>query len=323
MVKPLPRTTIASDFGRHAAAGLAAAQPYLSSRFIYDERGSRLFQEIMRLGEYYLTRAEYTTLEREAGAIAEALAAGGRPVDLIELGAGDGTKTKLLLAELLRRGTPLRYRPIDISGEILGVLGADLRTRFPALDFAPLVGTYLEALAALPPDTARKRVVLFLGSNLGNFPLAEAGDFLGAVTGGLAPADQLFLGVDLRKDPRRILRAYDDRGGVTARFNLNLLHRLRGELGAELDVGGWGFYPTYNPETGEVRSYLYPLGEQRIRIPTLGLDRVFGPHEAIHTEISRKYSPGELEALATACACATEATWLADEGFANVLWTRE
>ena len=303
-------------------AGLAAPQAYLSSRFIYDERGSRLFQQIMALEEYYLTRAEYATLQRAAGDIAEAFASGDRPVDLIELGAGDGTKTKLLLSELLRRGTRFRYRPIDISGDILGVLGADLRATHPALAFAPIVGTYLEALAALPPDPARKRVVLFLGSNLGNFSLSEAGDFLGAITRTLSAGDQLFLGVDLRKDPRRILRAYDDASGVTARFNLNLLHRLRGELGARLDVDGWGFYPIYNPETGEVRSYLYPRGEQPIRIPLLGIDRVFGEHEAIHTEISRKYSLGELAALAEACGCETTGEWVAEEGFVDVLWER-
>ena len=311
-----------SPFAQHVAASLTAPQAHLSSRFIYDERGSRLFQDIMALDAYYLTRAEYATLQREAGPIAAAFADDGRPIDLIELGAGDGTKTKLLLAELLRSGRDFRYRPIDISADILATLGADLRTHYPTLDFAPLTGTYLEALRELDPDPARRRVVLFLGSNLGNFSLAEAGGFLAATTATLAPADLLFLGVDLRKAPRRILAAYDDEAGVTAAFNLNLLHRLRRELNAELDIDAWGFYPTYNPETGEVRSYLYPTSEQRIRIPALGIDRVFGTHETIHTEVSRKYSLSELDELAGAAGCVPVHRWLAEEGFADILWQR-
>ena len=197
------------------------------------------------------------------------------------------------------------------------MLGEDLTDTLPSLDFAPLVGTYLEALATLPVDATRRRVVLFLGSNLGNFPLAEAGEFLRDITSNLSSGDGLLIGVDLRKDPRRILGAYDDEHGVTARFNLNLLHRLRDELGAELDVEAWRFYPTYDPATGEVRSYLYPTGPQRICIPSLGIDRVFDTHEAIHTEISRKYSLEELADLAEAAGCTPSAEWLAPEGFAR------
>ena len=301
---------------------LTAPQAHLSSRFIYDERGSRLFQDIMALDAYYLTRAEYGTLEREAGAIAAALTDDGGPLDLIELGAGDGTKTKLLLAELLGAGAGFRYRPIDISADILATLGADLHAHYPALDFAPVTGTYLEALRELPTDPSRRRAVLFLGSNLGNFSLDDAADFVAAIAATLAPGDLFLLGVDLRKDPRRILAAYDDDAGVTAAFNLNLLHRLRRELGAELDIDAWDFYPTYNPETGEVRSYLYPTSEQRVRIPRLDIDRVFGTHETIHTEVSRKYSLGELDALAEAAGCVPADRWLSEEGFADVLWRR-
>ena len=312
-----------SDFAQHVASGLRAAQPYLSSRFIYDDRGSRIFQQIMALDEYYLTRTEYGILQKYAGAIVDAFLDGARSLDLIELGAGDGKKTKLLLAELTRRGADFRYRPVDISADILAELGSDLRDQFPRLQFSPLVGTYVEAIAALAPDPTRKQVVLFLGSNLGNFSLTEAGAFTSALTAPLDPGDQLFIGVDLRKNPHQILRAYNDDSGVTAAFNLNLLHRLRDEVGAVLDIHGWSFYPSYDPETGELRSYLCPQGVQRIEIPALGIDRSFAPHEVIHTEISRKYSLEELAVLAKAAGTRPTGSWSDDRRwFVDELWTK-
>lgn len=312
-----------TPFAQHVAAGLAAPQAFLSSRFIYDERGSRLFQEIMALEEYYLTRCETEVFERYAAAIASAFVEGGRPLEIVELGAGDGSKTRLLIAALRSVGADFVYRPVDISGDILRELSTSMRAAFPGLIVEPLQGSYDEVLASLRPIGDVRRVVLFLGSNVGNFPLSDAEVFLARVTVGFSESDQLLLGVDLRKDPRVILRAYDDAAGVTARFNLNLLHRLRNELDAEVEVGAWDFYPTYNPETGEVRSYLYPTSAQRVRIPRLGIDRLFGTHETIHTEISRKYSREELAALAEACGCRVRETWTDSGGrFADVLWER-
>ncbi len=298
------------EFARHVREGLAAPQAYLSSRFIYDERGSRLFQRIMALESYYLTRAEFEIFGAHAPEIARAFASGGKHVELIELGAGDGTKTKLLLGALRSLGADFTYRPVDISADILGVLRDDLHDTLPGLRVEPLVGSYLDALGTLDADAAVKRVVLFLGSNIGNFDFAGAGAFVGRLGTRLAPGDQLFIGVDLRKDPRQILAAYDDDHNVTAAFNLNLLHRLRNEFDAELELKHWGFYPTYNPESGEVRSYLYPIGgPQRIRIPALGIDRTFGTHEVIHTEVSRKYSPAELQVLAKAASAQIVQEW--------------
>lgn len=291
-------STPPTPFAAHVAEGLAAEQAYLSSRFIYDERGSRLFQRIMGLDEYYLTGCEYDVLAREASRLVEAFAAGGRDFELIELGAGDGTKTKLLLREALRQKRTFAYRPVDISPEILRVLETDLRAELPKLPVVPIAATYFDALDGLAEAAGDvRRVVLFLGSNVGNFDLSEARAFCERVFAALSPGDLFVMGVDLRKDPRTILRAYDDAAGVTAEFNLNLLHRANRELGADFDVGQWGFYPLYNPETGEVRSYLYPRTDQRVRIPSCGIDRVFDVGAAVHTEVSRKYSRAELQAL--------------------------
>ena len=325
-----------TDFARHVAEGLAAPQAYLSSRFIYDERGSALFREIMALDEYYLTRAETEILTREAGALVRLFGGDGgrRPVEIVELGAGDGSKTELLLREGLRQNVPLTYRPVDISGDILRVLTGRLADRLPALRVDPIEATYDAALARLRASATRvetasgadpagvpRRVVLFLGSNIGNFDYAAARAFCAGILGALRPGDLFVMGVDLRKDPRRILRAYDDARGVTARFNLNLLHRVNRELGGAIDVAQWGFYPLYNPESGEVRSYLYPRSEQRVTLPELGVDRAFAPGEVIHTEVSRKYLPRELAALAAASGGRVVADLRDARGdFADVVW---
>ena len=290
----------ATPFAVHVAEGLSAPRAYLSSRFIYDRRGSQLFQRIMRLDEYYLTRAEYEILSREAASLIALFSAGERPFELIEFGAGDGTKTKLLLRAGLGADATFRYRPVDISGDILAELAAGLHAESPGLVVEPIAQTYLEALETLggaeAPGGAR-RVVLFLGSNIGNFGLGDARAFCREVTGALHPGDFFLVGVDRRKDPRRILAAYDDASGVTAAFNLNLLRRANDELGADFDLDGWGFYPLYDPESGEVRSYLYPHRAQRVRIAGLGIDRTFTTEEVIHTEVSRKYSDAEIASL--------------------------
>lgn len=309
-----------SAFAAHVAEGLRAPRAFLSSRFIYDERGSQLFQRIMALDEYYLTRAEYGILEREATALTDDFRAGGGPYELIELGAGDGTKTKLLLRAGLAAGAEFSYRPVDISADILAVLAGALREELPALRVEPIAQTYLEALAGLSREggPAARRVVLFLGSNIGNFRLAEAREFCRAVVASLSPGDLFVVGVDLRKDPRRILAAYDDASGVTAEFNLNLLRRANRELGADFDLDAWAFYPLYDPASGEVRSYLYPRSPQRVRIDSIDFERSFAVGECIHTEVSRKYSRAEVDALVGR----PPARFLSDaEGlFADAVW---
>ena len=276
----------------------------------------------MSLEEYYLTRAEAEILTDNAARLHDRFSDGGaRAYELVELGAGDGAKTKLLLAAATERGPSPTYRPVDISADILNELTGDLRRRFPALRLDPIAASYEEALAGLPAASDVRRVVLFLGSNIGNFPLADAAQFCSKITAALRPGDLLLVGADLRKDPRRILRAYDDARGVTARFALNLLHRANRELGADFDLAAWGFYPLYNPETGEVRSYLWSRERQRVSIPQLGLERTFEPGEVIHVEVSRKYLPRELERLAEACGCRQVDRLTDREGlFADVLW---
>ena len=165
--------------------------------------------------------------------------------------------------------------------------------------------------------------MLFLGSNIGNFPFEQAKEFCASIGRNLANEDLLMLGVDLKKDPRLILAAYDDAKGVTAAFNLNLLKRINSELGGNFDLNFWKFYPLYHPESGEVRSYLYPTQQQHVLIPALDIDRTFAPGEVIHSEVSRKYSLNELEQLARASGCQQVAFLQDSKGyFADVVWRR-
>ena len=287
-----------TELAQHVAEGLHRAPKTLSSMYFYDDAGSRLFQQIMDLPEYYPTRAEFAIFREHGAAIAAALSpAGGGDFALVELGAGDGAKTKLLLRELLAAGTPFTYAPVDISAGAMTGLVASLKQELPALHVAPVVAAYATALTQLRTRPGSK-AVLFLGSNIGNFGPAERLDFLRQLAAPLAPADRLLIGFDLQKDPRRIRAAYDDAQGVTAAFNLNLLARLNRELGADFDLAHWQHYTDYSPLNGAVRSFLVSTRAQSVRMAVLDETFDFAAWEVIHTENSYKFTLPQIEDLA-------------------------
>ncbi|MBF9237277.1 L-histidine N(alpha)-methyltransferase [Hymenobacter sp. BT683] len=289
---------VASELAQHVAEGLRRTPKTLSSMYFYDDIGSQLFQQIMKLPEYYPTRAEFSIFREHGAALAAALSpqAGGA-FALVELGAGDGAKTKLLLRELLRAGTAFTYAPVDISEGAMTGLVESLRQELPALHVAPLVSDYATALTELRTRPGSK-AVLFLGSNIGNFHPTDRLDFLRKLAFPLAPADRLLIGFDLQKDPRRIRAAYDDAQGITAAFNLNLLTRLNRELGADFDLAKWQHYTDYNPLNGAVRSYLVSTHAQQVRIEALDETFEFAAWEVIHTENSYKFTLRQIEELA-------------------------
>ena len=287
-----------TELAQHVAEGLHRAPKTLSSMYFYDDAGSRLFQQIMDLPEYYPTRAEFAIFREHGAAIAAALSpAGGGDFALVELGAGDGDKTKLLMRELLAAGTPFTYAPVDISAGAMTGLVASLKQELPALHVAPVVAAYATALTQLRTRPGSK-AVLFLGSNIGNFGPAERLDFLRQLAAPLAPADRLLIGFDLQKDPRRIRAAYDDAQGVTAAFNLNLLARLNRELGADFDLAHWQHYTDYSPLNGAVRSFLVSTRAQSVRMAVLDETFDFAAWEVIHTENSYKFTLPQIEDLA-------------------------
>lgn len=285
-------------FADEVAAGLSRTPKKLSSKYFYDQKGDELFQEIMRMPEYYLTDCEYSIFNERKDAILEAI--GREDFELIELGAGDGYKTKVLLEHFLDEEVPFVYRPVDISPNVLHVLQEDLRQAWPQLPVRPLAGDYFAMLERLQSEDGHRKVVLFLGANIGNYCRQESLRFLENLRRQMDPGDQLLIGFDLKKDPEIILKAYNDPAGITAAFNLNLLTRINRELGGNFDIDQFSHWETYQPSTGEARSYIVSRCEQEVDISTLQQRFHFDAWEAIDVELSLKYSPHEIEALARA-----------------------
>ena len=292
-----------NHLAEHLAQGFSQTPKTLSSKYFYDATGSRLFQQIMALPEYYPTRTELGIFRAQGAAIARALAAGAgasQPLAVVELGAGDGLKTKLLLRELLNQPGELTYVPVDISASAIDELAASLHAELPGLRTEPLAAEYGAALNTLATRPGAK-AVLFLGSNLGNFTPEEQAVFLRELAQPLTPADRLLVGFDLRKDPRRIRAAYDDAQGVTAEFNFNLLRRLNAEAGTDFDLDAWQHFPDYDPSTGAMRSWLVSRRAQTVRVGALaGQTFKIAAWEAIHTESSYKFTLPQVAGLAAA-----------------------
>ncbi len=284
-----------AQFAHDVIAGLSARPKRLSSKYFYDDEGSRLFQEIMGLEEYYLTSAEFEILTTHKARILE-YSGVNKPFELIEFGAGDGLKTKILLRYFLEQQAQCVYEPIDISEAALNGLAATLLREIPAINVRPMHGEYFEALRRLNAASQTKKVILFLGSNVGNFTHDETLAFLAEVRQNMRSGDVLIIGFDLKKDPQIILRAYNDAGGVTAQFNRNLLRRINTELDADFDLNTFIHAPVYDPALGEARSYLVSTKQQMVSIADASF--TFEAWEAIHTEISRKYSIPYIEDLA-------------------------
>lgn len=279
-----------TQFAEDVLRGLSSTPKSLSSKYFYDDEGSRLFQEIMKLPEYYLTGCELEIFEQQSDAIVAAFANGENALDLIELGAGDGSKTAVLVDHFLKQNLDISYSPIDISQEALDALSSKFIVEFPFLKMEPRNGDYFKILKSLKNGGGRRKVLLFLGSNIGNFRRDQAIDFFRQLRGVMNDDDLLFVGFDLQKDPHVIVRAYDDEQGVTAKFNLNLLRRINRELGANFDLDNFSHYAIYRPVECAARSFLISREHQRVHIDALNRYFEFEQWEAIFMEISQKYS---------------------------------
>jgi dimethylhistidine N-methyltransferase len=287
-----------STFAKDVLRGLSSEPKSLSSKYFYDDEGTRLFQEIMKLPEYYLTRCEDEIFSEQREEIYRAFADGDECFDVIELGAGDGTKTAVLIDHFLHQGADISYSPIDISQEALDALTSKFSAKFPSLKMLARKGDYFEILKSLQNGSTRREILLFLGSNIGNFTRDQSVDFFRKLREAMKPHDLLFVGFDLQKDPRVIERAYDDSRGVTAEFNLNLLRRINRELGGNFDPDKFLHYANYRPIEGSARSFLISREKQAVRIEALGCTVHFDQWEAVFMEISQKYSHSLIEELA-------------------------
>jgi dimethylhistidine N-methyltransferase len=286
------------EFAEDVFTGLSRMPRYISSKYFYDEKGDRLFQQIMEMEEYYLTKSELEILQNNKDYLLDYFSYNNEDFDLIELGAGDGYKTKVLLEHFINRGKAFTYMPIDISGNALKLLNNRLTDLRPQLRMKSLQGDYFEMLENLHELSNKRKVVLLLGANIGNLNEKEAISFLRAVRKNLDPGDFLLIGLDLKKDPQVILNAYNDGKGITREFNLNLLDRINRELGADFNRDNFIHYPLYNPGSGEAQSYLLSTRKQDVYISAFDLTFHLEKWESIHTEISKKYNTMEIKKLA-------------------------
>ncbi|WP_187262477.1 L-histidine N(alpha)-methyltransferase [Pontibacter beigongshangensis] len=308
-------------FARDVQAGLGRKHKTLSSRYFYDSRGSQLFQDIMALPEYYLTRCEFEVLTDQKEAIAAQVGAVGF-FHLIDLGAGDALKTRILLRELQDQRQQFDYVPVDISGHAMEQLTRQLHQELPEVKVQAVVGEYFKALEWLQEHKSERKVVLFLGSNIGNFSPDESMAFLKVIRSYLSSGDKLLMGMDLQKDPGIILQAYSDSSGVTAAFNLNLLRRINEELGGNFDLDSFSHHATYDPQAGVMRSYLISRKRQEVWIEAIGQGFRFGAWEAIHTESSHKYSFEQAQELGQATNFRIESVFLdKQQYFADILFS--
>jgi L-histidine N-alpha-methyltransferase len=308
------------QFTYNVLEGLTETPKRLSSRYIYDDHGSDLFQRITELDEYTPTQGEFEIFRAHGDDILATM--NGEPFNLVDLGAGDGRKTKVLIERARALGLPFRYVPIDISEGAMSNLVERMGQEYAAVEVNGLVSEYFDGIAWLGEhDPARRNLVLFLGSNIGNFPRPQARAFLRRLWSVSSARDHVLIGFDLKKDIEVLLAAYNDREGVTAQFNSNLLTRINRELGGNFDTRQFRHYATYNVFSGAMESYLVSLTQQVVYIEALQMTVTFKPWEPIHTEYSYKYLRTDVERLAKDTGYVIESTW-ADERnwFVDALW---
>ena len=252
----------------------------------------------MKLDAHYLTQCEYEILDQNKLEILNLFMENCRGFNLIEFGAGDAFKTKLILNHFKDENIDFIYSPVDISGNILETLQINLATEIPGLRVETVEADYFEALDIVTKKNCDKKVVLFLGSNIGNFSHDESRAFLASVRKKLNKGDIFMIGFDLQKDPQVILNAYNDSSGITKDFNINLLKRINREMGANFIPERFGHYPTYDPVTGEAKSFLISKFKQEVKLNGESNRISFDEGEYIYTETSRKYTVKQIHELA-------------------------
>ena len=301
--------------------GLSTRPLSLPPWLFYDEAGSRLFDEITERPEYYPTRTERAIFATHADAIV-ALAAGGESLRIIELGAGSADKTRLLLKAAIERQHFLVYEPVDVSPTALDAAKVRIESEIAGVMVAPRVRDYTHGgHRALDLDAAQageRRLVLYIGSSIGNFEPAEARRLLHRVRASLNPGDAFLLGVDLVKDEATLVAAYDDAAGVTADFNLNLLERLNRELAAEFYLESFEHRAIWNQAKSRIEMHLASRIAQTVQVPALNLQVEFAQGETIHTENSYKYAPGHAEAMLEEAGFAATKSWTDEKAWFNV-----
>ncbi len=304
----LPEGFLGASLRADALAGLSASPKSLPPKWLYDERGSELFEKITRLEEYYPTRAERSILQVVAGEVAAAT----RAVTLVELGAGAADKTRLLLDALRAAGTLAEFVPVDVSESALTDAARRLMGEYPGLAVTAVVSDFEEHLGL--PESAGPRLVAFLGSTIGNLLPDQRANFLAGLRRRLRRGDWLLLGTDLVKEVPVLLAAYDDAAGVTAEFNKNMLAVLNNELGATFDPDDFDHVAWWNPEAEWIEMRLRSRLAQTVAVPRIGLSVSFAAAEEMRTEVSAKFREDRVRAELAAAGFAMRSWWTDQAG---------
>ena len=307
----LPGHGRAGSFGEEVATGLSAAAKHLPCRFFYDDVGSRLFEQICTLPEYYPTRTEHAILQSAARDIVDAV---GSEVALSEFGSGNSSKTRVLIEALLERQDRVLYAPIDISVAHLEQSAHRLLREYRRLWLTAIGGEYHDAIPHLPRHDG-PRLILFLGGNIGNFAAPDAATFLGRVRREMTARDRLLVGFDRLKAIDVLEAAYNDGAGVTAAFNKNLLARINRELGGQFDVSTFAHHAPFVEAAQRIEMRLVSQRRQSVAVPAIDREFLFHEGEAIHTESCHKYSPGHFARLAEAAGLNVAESWTDRRGW--------
>ena len=286
------------EFKEEIKNGLEQPQKHIVAKYLYDDNGCELFNQITRHDDYYLTRSELAILKSYKKKIANIM--GNNPFNLVDLGPGEGIKTELLLSEFMARNLQFSYMPIDISEKYLQNLVEKFKSIWPKINATCLHTDYFNGLKWIKKNAKQTNLVLFLGSSIGNFDLKATRKFLKHLYKTLNHGDYVLLGFDLYKNVDILMRAYNDRDGITREFNFNILRRLNRELGANFNLTKFAHFPTFNHKISAMESYLISLEEQVVNIDALEKSFIFKANEPIHVEFSHKYQFKQIESLAKA-----------------------
>jgi len=294
--KEVSSPQVQQKFAKDVLEGLSRLPKSLPCKYIYDKQGTDLFQQIMALPEYYLTNCEIEILKSYGKDMMNMI--GYQQINLVELGAGNGEKTRILVQELMKKKAEFTMIPIDISQWAIDTFTRNMKARIPGIRIKGLVSEYFKGLRWLSNQNKQSNVVLFLGSNIGNFEPPEADTFLSSLWNACNDRDFLLIGFDLKKEIPVLLDAYNDSQGITDLFNLNLLSRINRELGGHFDLEQFKYQSNYDSVSGSIKSYLISQQNQSVMIDKLNRSFSFETGESIHTESSTKYQLEDIEDLA-------------------------
>ena len=309
-----------NSFSEDVDKGLSLKNKAISSKYFYDDIGSKIFQRITKHPDYYLTKNEIEILNKVKLKLPNILKL--REIDIIELGPGDGSKSKIIIEGFKKKNYIVNYYPIDISKKALKLIEKNIKEN-NRLNINGIVSEYIEGLNYVKNISKNKQLILFLGSNIGNFEKPQSVEFMKNINKNIKKDSYMFIGFDLKKDPRKLNKAYNDSSNLTKKFNLNLLTRINNDMQANFNLNKFVHYGTYNPLLGAMESFLISNVKQKVNIKKIKKIYSFEAFETIHLEYSFKYSIEDIEDLAKKSKFTIQKYYRnKDRGFTNSLWKK-